>query len=172
VGGEKMKKILVITVLLLTVAMLAIPVMGAPATKIEGVTITVVSGPPVPDEPPRFVSDGTISHATGQSASGATVTLYIPGVGTYEGDWHADWRANANWKKASEGMYQGVIPSKNTMTFPEGTFVGVNQRRITGISPFHPDAIIEDQGVYKGTGMFEGWTLKLTNNEGYLIIPK
>jgi hypothetical protein len=162
------KKLLVIPVLLLTFALILIPVMGAPATMIEGVTITVVGGLPVTYPGyPRFVSDGTISHARGESSSGSTVTLFIPGVGTYEGDWDVEWIANGNWKKG-----EWVISSKNTMTFAEGTFVGVNQRRITGESPMSPTAIIEDQGVWKGTGMFKGWTLKLTNNEGYIIIPK
>ena len=163
------KNILVITVLLLTFALLSIPVMGKPATKIEGVTTTVMSGPPVLDGPPRSVSDGTITHATGESDPLATVTLTIPGVDTYVGGWHTDWRANGNWKKAPLG--KGIIPSKNTMTFPEGTFVGVNQRRLTGPNPMFPTTL-EDHGVYQGTGMFEGWTLKLTNGVGYIIRPK
>ena len=162
------KKILVITVLLLTFALLSIPVMGKPATKIEGVTIAVLStGPPVPyDGYPRWVSDGTISHLKGESSPGSTVTLTIPEVGTYVGGWDTDWLVNGNWK-----IGESKIPSKNTMTFAEGTFVGVNQRRFTGENPF--SGINEDRGVYKGTtGMFKGWTLKLTNDEGYVIIPK
>jgi hypothetical protein len=164
---EVNRKVLGIAVFLMAVAMLAVPVMAAPATKIEGVTITVVTpGPPVPYEGyPRVVSDGTISHSKGESPLGSTVTLFIPGVGTYEGDWSTEWIANANLK-----IGECVIPSKNTMTFAEGTFEGVNQRRITG-NPMSP-AAIEDQGVYKGvSGDFKGWTLKITNNEAYVIIP-
>jgi hypothetical protein len=166
------KKVLGIAVTLLIAAMFVAPAMAAPATKIEGVTITVVTGPPVPyDGYPRLVSEGTIAHSRGESFPDSTVTLFIPGVGiysgTYSGDWDTVWIANANFKKG-----QFIIPSKNTMTFTEGTFEGVNQRRITGESPMSPTAIIEDYCVWKGTGMFKGWTLKTTNNEGYIIIPK
>ena len=164
------KKMLVIPVLLLAFALISIPVMGAPATKIEGVTIEVHStGPPDPyDGYPRWVSDHTIVHSKGESAPDSTVTLTIPTVGTYTGTWHTEWIANGNWKKDS---IETVISSKNTMTFAEGTFEGVNQRRITG-SPLSPTTL-EDHSVYKGTtGMFKGWTLKLTNDEGYVIIPK
>ena len=172
------KKMLVIPVFLLAFAFISIPVMGAPATKIEGVTIEVfTTGQPVPDDGyPRWVSDGTIVHSKGESSPGSTVTLFIPGVGTYvDGDWHTDWIFNGNWKKG-----EFVIPSKNTMTFAEGTFEGVNQRRITGESPFSPTAYFEDRSVWKGvSGIFKGWTLKLsyegtpsTITEGYIIIPK
>jgi hypothetical protein len=167
-GGEGMnKKIIVVFAALLFLAMFVAPVMAAPATKIEGVTMTVAqSGPPVIDKR-RFVSDDTISHSTGGSSPGSTVTLTIPDVGTYSGDWHTAWIANGNYK-----IGEFIIISKNTMTFAEGTFEGVNQRRITGESPQSPTAIIEDYCVYKGTGMFKGWTLKITNDEGYVIIPK
>jgi hypothetical protein len=162
------KKVLGIALVCVFLAVLATPVMAAPATKIEGVTITVTTGPPVPyDGYPRWVSEGTISHSRGESFPASTVTLFIPGVGTFSGDWHTVWMSNGNWKKG-----EFIIPSKNTMTFAEGTFEGVNQRRITGENPMSPYAIIEDHGVYKGvSGDFIGWTLKITNNEGYVIIP-
>jgi len=174
------KKILVITVLLLTFAFISIPVMGKPATKIEGVTIEVHStGPPVSyDGYPRFVSDGTISHARGESSPGSTVTLTIPIPGqeplVLDGGWHTDWIANGNWKKG-----EWVISSKGTMTFEGGMFVSVNQRRITGDSPMSPTAYFKDRSVWKGTGIFKGWTLKLSREgtsdvitDGYLIMPK
>jgi hypothetical protein len=165
------KKILVISVLLLTFAFISIPVMAAPAIK-KDATITVVSGPPVIDEL-RYVSDGTITHGRGVSDPEATVTLTIPGIGTYTGTWHTEWIANGNWKKVSLGMDgKAVIPSKNTMTFPEGTFEGVNQRRITGPNAMFPTTV-EDYCVYKGiSGDFKGWTLKVTGDVGYVIIPK
>lgn len=166
-----MKKILVISFLLLTFAMLSIPVMAESPTKKDAAITVMPAGPPISDPGyPRFVSHGTISHSIGTSTPGATVTLTIQDVGTFTGDWDSVWRVNGNWKKASEGMGQWVISGIRTMTFPEGTFVGRNQRRITGSHPM--TGTIEDHGVYRGiSGMFTGWTLKLTNDEGYVIIP-
>ena len=161
------KKILVIPILLLTFVLLSIPVMAKPATKID-VTMTVVSGPPTVLEA-HFVSDDTIRHSRGEGYQPSTVTLDIPGVGTYSGNWATFWMANGNYKKGEFSEF--IIISKNTMTFAEGTFVGVNQRRITGPSPMLPTTL-EDYCVWKGTGMFKGWTLKTTTSEGYVIIPK
>jgi hypothetical protein len=166
------KKILVISVLLLTFALLSIPVMGAPAIK-KPATIVVTGGVPVVDVI-RFVGQGRISHATGGTPEDAKVTLTIGGD-TYEGDWDSDWKVNRNWPKE-----KGVIRSTHTMTFEgKGTFVGVNQRRIYGPDPFIPDRIV-DHCVYKGiSGMFTGWTLKISYDgppggasTGYAIIPK
>ena len=170
------KKILGIPVLILTFALLSIPVMGAPATKIEEVTMTVENGGPVSyDGYPRWVSDDTILLSKGGTSPEATVTLVIPGVGTYNGPWYSEWIAMANWKK---DPVETVINAKHVMTFEGGTFEGVNQRRITG-PPVAPDSIIEDRSVYQGTGIFKGWTLKLSREgtpdvitEGYLILPK
>jgi hypothetical protein len=163
------KKILGVLVALLALALLTVPVMGAPATK-KPATIVVMGGGPVPDEPPRFVgkgTPGTISHATGGTAEGATVTLTIEDIGTFTGDWDSDWKVNRNWP-----LEKGIIRSKLTMTFTEGTFEGVNQRRIYGPDPYNPDTI-EDYCVFKGiSGMFTGWTLKIRNTVGYAIIPK
>jgi hypothetical protein len=180
VGGEKMnKKILGVLVALLAVALLTVPVMGAKATKIEGVTVITENAGAVPYEGyPRWVSDGTISHGRGGTNPDATVTLIIPGVGTYVGAWDSEWISSANWKKDPVEI---VITSIHTMTFEEGTFEGVNQRRITG-PPLAPNSILEDHSVLQGIGIFKGWTLKISyegtvedlqfGSEGYLIIPK
>jgi len=99
------KKVLGIALTVFFLAMLTIPVMAAPAKKIEGVTIEVVGGSPVPYEgSPWSVSDGTIGHGKGYVVPGATVTLTIPTVGTYEdGVWESEWTANSNRKKRSMG---------------------------------------------------------------------
>ena len=160
------KKILGVLVVLLALALLTVPVMGAPAIK-KPATIVVTSGGPVLDEPPRFVGQGRISHATGGTAENAEVTLTIEDIGTFTGDWDSDWKVNRNWP-----LEMGVITAKHTMTFTQGTFEGVNQRRIYGPDPYNPDTL-EDHCVYKGiSGMFTGWKLKLTNGVGYAIIPK
>ena len=68
--------------------------------------------------------------------------------------------------------------SKLTLTFGDDTFEGVNQRRITG-NPMLPTSLIEDHVVLRGTGTFQGQTLKLSSKgtppviaEGYIIMPQ
>ena len=171
------KKILVIPVLLLTFALFSIPVMAAPATKIEGVTLTAVA-PPAPDFGfPRFVAHDTIVHSRGTSTG--KVTLTIPGYPLPEGDWDSEWITNGNFKQDPAEV---VIRGKVTLTFTgegtTGTFKGVIQRKIIGYPPTG-DSIFEDHMVLQGTGNFKGQTLKLSYegtlpviDEGYLIIRK
>ena len=179
------KKVLGVAVTLLLAAMFVAPAMAAPATKIEGVTMVVSPGGPVPyDGYPRWVSDGTISHSRGTNPPGMTVTITIPNPQDPEnptvlsGDYYSDWVANANWKK---DPVEVVIMSKLTLTFGDDTFEGVVQRTITG-NPFLPTSPVEDHIVLRGTGAFQGQTLKLSCAgipaegpmvaEGYIIMPK
>jgi hypothetical protein len=174
------KKILVSTVLLLTMAMLTIPVMAAPATKIEGVTVTAVVTQAADPGYPRFVSAGTIGHSKGTSVG--TVTVNIPGKTPLNGTWNGEWVSMSNWK---EDPVVVNIRGKVVWTFTgegtTGTFVGLVQRKITGFPPDPPTVIpyFEDHVVLRGTGDFLGQTLKLTFEgyppviqEGYIIIPK
>jgi hypothetical protein len=166
------KKILVIPVLLLAFALISIPVMGAPATKIEGVTLTAAATP-IPDDT-RWVSHDTIRHARGTSTG--TVTLNIPGQDPLPGDWYSEW---ANVGKFKQDPAELVIRGKVVLTFPgKGTFKGVIQRTIIGY-PVSGSSYFIDHMVLQGTDAFQGQTLKLSYegtppviSEGYLIIPK
>ena len=175
------KKILVIPVLLLTFALLSLPVMGAPATKIEGVTlVAMVSQTPLYQRP----VDHTIIHAKGTSTG--TVTLNIPGQDPRPGTWNGEWvtRNKGSNYPDPDPEAELIITGKVTLTFTGGTFKGVIQRTITGWTLGPPPGPIasttfEDHMVFHGTGDFQGWTLKLSYEgplppvaEGYVIIPK
>ena len=175
------KKIQVIAVALMFAAMLVAPVLAAPATKIEGVTMTAaVIQTPNPGSP-RMVSHDTISHSEGTSTG--TVTLDIPmpsGPLVLTGDYDSEWIGRG---KISEDPAESevIIMGKVVLTFTGGTFEGVIQRKIIGFPPDPPTVIpyFEDYLVLHGTGDFQGQTLKLSYTgtppviqEGYLIIPK
>ena len=161
-------------------AMLATPVMAAPATKIEGVTVTAVVTQAANPGYPRFVSHDTIGHSKGTSVG--TVTVNIPGKTPLNGIWNGEFVSMSNWK---EDPVVVNIRGKLVWTFTgegtTGTFVGLVQRKITGFPPSPPTVIpyFEDNVVLHGTGDFQGQTLKLSYagtppviQEGYLIIPK
>jgi hypothetical protein len=182
-GGEKRmnKKILVIPVLLLTFALLTIPVMGAPATKIEGVTatldITKTSVYTVVDHGILQIRDGI---ATG------TVTINIPGqdplVGTVYGEFIGTMKLNSPsppWPGA-ESVMMGCPVFTFTGEGTTGTFEGVRHTKMIGF-PEPVVSYINTRFVLHGTGDFLGQTLKLSYEgappisfapfEGTLLIP-
>ena len=176
-GGEKMnKKILVVFASFLFLVMLATPAMAAPATKIEGVTVTAAVTQTYDPGFPRYVSHGTIMHAKGTSTG--TVTINIPDQDPLVGVWDGKFVNNA---KISEDPAESVasITGKLVWTFTgKGTFEGVIQRTIIGYPPSGSSNFI-DMVVLHGTRDFKGQTLKLSYDgtppvisEGYLIIPK
>jgi hypothetical protein len=125
------KKILCVLVAMLAVALLTIPVMGAPATKIEGVTLTATTTP-IPNDM-RLVSHDTIRHVRGTSSGPCTLT--IPGHPLPEGTWYSEWVTRA---KISQNPVENeaLIASRVVLTFTgvgtTGTFKGVVQRKIIG----------------------------------------
>ena len=166
-------RILVIAVLLLTFALLSIPVMAEPAIKIEGVTVTASVTQTMDPGYPRFVSHGTISHGKGTSVG--TVTVNIPGKTPLNGIWNGEFVSNGHWKEDPDVLN---IRGKLVWTFTGGTFEGVVQRKITGL-PISGSSYFKDNAVLRGTGDFQGQTLKLTFEgyppviqAGYIIIPK
>ena len=174
------RKVLGIGFAFIFLAMLATPVMAAPATKIEGVTVTAVVTQAANPGYPRFVSHDTIGHSKGTSVG--TVTVNIPGKTPLNGIWNGEFVSMSNWK---EDPVVVNIRGKLVWTFTgegtTGTFVGLVQRKITGFPPSPPTVIpyFEDNVVLHGTGDFQGQTLKLSYagtppviQEGYLIIPK
>jgi len=170
------KKLLVIPVLLLTFALLSIPVLGAPATKIEGVTTT--SGTPVrmihPGYP-RNVDHG-IRHTKGNTTQ--TITLTIPGLGPsgsdliLEGSHYSDWISMSMWRNDPDPDPEAIaiIKAEVVWTFTGGTFEGRVYRTITGM-PI-PVGVTYTRIVLHGTGDFRGQTVKLIDGEGYILIPK
>jgi hypothetical protein len=186
-GGEKVnKKILGIALTVSFLAMLTIPVMAAPATKIEGVTATAVVTQTPDHGFPHMASHNTIMHGKGTSVG--TVTLTIPNPQDPQnptvltGDWAGEWVSMSNWKEDPVVVnIRGKVVWTFTGTGTTGTFVGIIQRKITGFPPDPPTVIpyFEDNVVLRGTGDFQGQTLKLTFEgyppviqEGCLIIPK
>jgi hypothetical protein len=170
---ELNKKVLGVALALIVMALLATPVMAAPATKIEGVTLTIAATT-VPDPGyPRMVSHDTISHTKGTSTGTVTLTIPILEPDGLDGDWDAEWVARG---KFSQDPAELIITSKAVLTFTGGTFEGVTQRKIIG---WPVPSYFEDHMVLQGTGDFEGQTLKLSYEggpppvaEGCLIIPK
>ena len=166
------KKILGIIVSVLTLAILVAPAMAAPATKIEGVTLT--SGATPVRDSIRFV-DHNIVHSRGTSTG--PVTLTIPEYPLPEGIWDSTWAWMGKWTDfpASDPEGELIISGKVVLTFTgvgtTGTFKGTIIRKIVGLPP-SGSSIVEDRMVLQGTGDFKGQTLKLSNSEGYLIIPK
>jgi hypothetical protein len=174
------KKILCVLVAMLAVALLTIPVMGAPATKIEGVTVTGDVVQTSDPGYPRLVSDGTISHGKGTSVG--PVTVNIPDQTPLNGIWNGEWVSMGNWKEDPVVLnIRGKVVWTFTGEGTTGTFVGLVQRKIIGFPPDPPTVIpyFEDNVVLRGTGDFLGQTLKLTFegyppviHEGYIIMPK
>ena len=173
---------LVIPVFLLAFALISIPVMAAPATKIEGVTLTVAAPPPVMDPGYPRVVGHTVLH--GRGTDDGTVTLIIPGYPLPEGIWESTWSSKVKLSNypLPDPEATIVINGKVTLTFigegTTGTFTGTTHRKIMGWPP-GSSSIMEDHMVLHGTGDFKGQTLKLSCEpvlppviEGCLIIPK
>ena len=168
------RKVLWVAVALFLATVLLAPAMAAPATKIEGVTLTFAAITVPNPGYPRIV-DHTIMHTKGTSHG--SVTLTIPGQDPLVGDWDAEWVGRNKWSNYPDQDPEAelIITSKVVLTFTGGTFEGVGQRRITG---WPVPSYFEDHMVLQGTGDFKGQTLKLSYEgppppvaEGYLIIP-
>jgi hypothetical protein len=171
------KKVLGIAVTLLLAAMFIAPAMAKPATKIEGVTATVL--PTTTEGVLREVDHGILQIRGGIMTG--PVTLSIPGqaplVGTYYGELNGwiklDHPAPGPWLEA-ENLFSGKVE----LSFPGGTFVGIRHFKMIGFpTPFISH--VDTQMVLHGTGDFKGQTLKLSYEgalppvfEGYLIMPK
>ena len=174
---------------MLAVALLTVPVMGAPATKIPGVTMAAMVTQ-VPNEGfPHVVSHGTIMHSKGTSSG--TVKLIIPTLypgpdgldGIYAGEWNSNAKVGET-EAETELQIMGQMVWTFTGAGTTGTFEGVIHRTITGFTfgptpgPI-PGTVFEDRMVLHGTGDFQGLTLKLSYEgppggpaTGYAIIPK
>jgi hypothetical protein len=152
--------------------------MGAPATKIEGVTLTQVTPPFRMTHPgyPRTVDDGII-HRKGNTTN--TVRLTIPGGNPSGGDLilegarYSEWITKVMWRSVPvpDPEAEAIIKGKLLWTFDGGTFEGTVYRRITGM-PISPSSVVYTRMVLHGTGDFRGQTIKLVDGEGYIIIPK
>ena len=169
--NKKVSLIVLVLGLLMLFAALA-PVMAAPATKIEEVTFTA-STTTVPNPGyPRLVAHDTILISKGTSTG--AFTLSIPGQDPLVGDWYSEWISRNKWSgyPVANPEAEALIESKVVLTITDkGTFEGTSHRVIIGF-PISGASSFEDRMVLHGTGDFKGQTLKLTNSEGYIIIPK
>ena len=169
------KKILMLLVSVLAVALLAIPVMGAPATKIEGVILTDV-GIPVRYTHPGYplVVDHTIAHSKGNTTNTITLTIPKPEQTTplvLEGSWYSEWISRSKISPEPTET-ELLIQGKVVMTFTGlGTFEGKIYRTILGTPPDMIQSMYTRM-VLHGTGDFRGQTLKFVDGNGYLIMPK
>lgn len=168
------RKILVLAVALMATAMLATAVMAAPATKIEGVTVTSEVTQAYDPGYPRDVGDGSVRLANGTSTG--NVTVNIPGQDPLVGVWDGKFVNNAMISDDPADS-EALITAALVWTFTEGTFEGVIQRTITGYPPSN-SSIFMDHLILYGTGNFSGQILSLSyegtppvTEEGYLIIP-
>jgi hypothetical protein len=162
------KKIFVITVLLLTFALISIPVMGAPATKIE---VTVTSSVTQTPGPPNVVDHG-IAHVRGTSTGTFDITIQGQ-VDPLNFAYYGEWIARGKGWPPPNPEYEAVIMGKVTLTFIgeglTGTFEGTTHRKLVGLPV---SSYMSTHLVLHGTEDFKGQTLKITDDEGYLIIPK
>jgi hypothetical protein len=177
------KKILVFPIFLLAFAMISIPVMAAPATKIEGVTLTSATTTAYYDGYPRRVSQQIVLS---KGYSTGLVTLDIPTVGTLYGTWNSTWftrNKGSNWPDTefapeAECLIQAHVVLNFTDETTTGTFEGTSHRTIVGY-PIGPASYFETHMVLHGTGDFRGQTLKSSSEgllleqieETYLIMP-
>ena len=176
---ELNKKILGIALAVFFLAMLIIPVMAAPATKIEGVTATIIAAI-IPDPASLRIVNHNIVFNKGTGAG--TITLNIPGKDPLLGTSSSTWSGRSKWTDFPnpDPEATNVVRGKIVFTFPGGTFEGMTHVKSKGLPPFPPFGLyVEYHMVLQGTGDFEGQTLKLSYEgapppvyEGCLIIPK
>lgn len=173
------KKILTIPILLLTLAFVTIPVLGAPATKIEGVTATIDM---YPTWDVTWMVDHGILHLRGSFPG--EVTLNVPGQDPLVGTAYADAIGKIKFDKPeppfpeTEGLFRGKMVWTFTGEGTTGTFEGVRHNKWIGY-PRPVTSYWDNHIVLRGTGDFAGHTLKLSYKgppplalEGTLIIPK
>ena len=171
-----------VAVVLFLAAMLVAPAMAAPATKIEGVMATIEFTTTTED--PFFSvqrEDLAILHFGGTTTGSVSLTI---GLDTHEGSISGEWMGKVKFPSnmAPYADAEGQIHAKHVWTFTDegftGTFEGVVQTGWIGfLSQFR--SYIYYQMVLRGTGDFDGQTLKLSYSgappavlEGCLIIPK
>jgi hypothetical protein len=177
VGGEKMKKIIVIPVFLLAFALISIPVMAKPATKKE-VTAAMDVGRSTTSV--SVVGNG-VAHISGTSAGWFNLT--IEGESTPQNfTWAGEWALTMKGFPPPNPDGWTVIMGKVLLTYEgadkTGTFEGTVHKKATGIPP--PTATnIWSHMVFQGTEDFQGQTLKLSFDGvppeapvGYIIMPK
>jgi hypothetical protein len=174
------KKALEIAVVLMAAAMLITPVLAAPATKIEGVTLTLATA--LHPDDTTINADHNIRHNDG--TVDGTATLNIPEQESLHFDYYGVWNGTSKWTNMPSPDPEGsnIVRSKVVLTCTDagktGTFEGVLHTKTIGLPP--PTAsYVETQMILLGTGDFQGQTLKLsyegappTDMEGTLIIPK
>ncbi|TRO45980.1 hypothetical protein E2P65_06540 [Candidatus Bathyarchaeota archaeon] len=179
------KKILCVFVSLFILVLLTIPVLGAPATKIEGVTLTTAVAL-IPDDTTIF-ADHNIRHGDGTAAG--TATLTIPEQDSLHFDYYGVWNGTSKWTNPPnpDSDATNIIRSTVVLTCTDegitGTFEGMSHSKTIGLPPppfpTSPTSYIEYNMVFHGTGDFQGQTLKLSyagappvDLEGCLIKPK
>jgi hypothetical protein len=178
---EVKSKVLGIAVTLLLAAMFVAPVFAAPATKIEGVTLTP-STTLIP-ESTRAV-DHNIVHNEGTAVG--TATLNIPDQDSLHFDYYGTWSGTAKWTGFPNPDPEGsnVVRSMVVLTCTDegitGTFEGMLHTKTIGLPPV-PGIMsyTETHMVLHGTGDFQGQTLQISYAgappallAGTLIIPK
>ena len=183
---EVKKKILVIAFALVFMAFMVAPVMAEPATKIEGVTLTLATTL-IPDPDSAIFADHNIVHYEGIAIGAAT--LDIPGQGSLSFTYDGVWSGSSKWTNPPnpDPDATNVIRSTVVLTCTDegitGTFEGMLHGKTIGLPPPPlPGAVtsyIEYHMVFHGTGDFQGQTLKLSyagappvEFEGTLIMPK
>jgi hypothetical protein len=175
------KKIFCISGCLLLIVMFTFPVLAAPATKIEGVTLsidrTTSNDWRVVDEDIWQLFDGT---------GVGTVTLSIPEKGDLTGEYEAEWHGKIKsgpmigmmqWPEA-ECLYNRRIVLSFTGEGTTGTFEGTGHTKAIGFPP-QVCSYMAVTMVFHGTGDFQGQTLKLSFEgapplalEGSILMPK
>ena len=172
---ELKKKILIMAFALIFVAMLAAPVLAAPATKIEGVTLTEVTTPVRMTHPGYPRIGGGIMHSKGNTTN--TAMLTIPGFfpdGSdliLTGTWFSEWNSKACIRDLPDPEAKAMPKGRVWLTVTGGTFEGNIYRTITGL-PISGSSTTYTRIVLHGTGDYLGWTVKLIDGEGSILIPK
>jgi hypothetical protein len=183
-GGEKMKKkILGVFGCLFFVVMMTFPVMATPATKIEGVTLSIVR---TTTNDWRIVDHDIWQLFDGEGTG--TVSLSILGngdlPGTYEAVWHGKIKSGPmlgvmQWPEA-ECLYNRRMTISFTGEGTTGTFEGTGHTKAIGFPPT-VCSYMQVNMVFHGTDDFQGQTLKLCYQgavtpgivelEGSLLMP-
>jgi len=153
---------------------LAIPTALADSPKKIAVTISRAGPSGVPD-PNAWVTDGGVRHVRGEILKFTTYNVKQGNTVLFSGslETHIDYNFNVE-----TGVGAGL--SKAVITLPSGdTFEG----KITSQGVFKVAAsggtqgvIVKSQGVFHGTGDYQGWTLQYFSETGqpteaYLLIP-
>jgi hypothetical protein len=128
----------------------------------------------VPD-PNAWVTEGGIRHVRGEILGAASYAVKQGSTTLFSGKLESIWNYNFN---VETGVGAGM--SKSVITLPSGdTFEG----KITSQGTFRAATsggtqglIVKSQGVFQGTGNYQGWTFQYFSETGqpteaYLLIP-